>query len=1022
MKIRTQLFAGLFVIGILSVIIFALMITTNQQVEQLVDQANIADDITLGIGELGYLSNDYILYGEPQQIERWQTKYASVSELIAGLAVDQPEQQAIVSDLISSLRNTKAVFDDIASNTVQNGGTSDTRFIQLSWSRIAVQQQGMVFDAGRLSNLLRIQAEDLRQTRILLIFALAGVFVTLLFTTYGLYYRRTLGAIASLQEGARIVGSGNLEYIIEEKGDDEISELCRSFNRMSSDLKKVTASKGDLEKEIANRKRVEIALQQRTEDLVISQEELRVQNKELNAAQDKLQAIIADLARSESLLRSLFDSPGMMRGIVEVVADDDIRHLSDNTVTAGFIGLTTEAMKNKLGSELGEPPEILRLWVNHYRESEQNGKPVHFEYHYVHGNQEAWLYTTVNFLGKNENGESRFSYVIQDITDRKRAEEELNRKQTEIEVLFTNIPAGLVLFDATRPYTVLVHNRYYQELFAEPFRSQGMTGLNVYQYAPEVEAAGVVAVFDEVVRTRQPKSILDFPYNSNPFKETWCNWYMAPIIIDEKVVALVSMSLDVTDRHRAEEALRETSQYLENLITYANAPIIVWDPMFSITRFNHAFERLTGREAEDVIGKQVDILFPEKYRTQSMGLIQKTSTGEKWEIIEIPILHRDGTIKTVLWNSATLYEADGKTVLSTIAQGQDITERKKAEEEILRLASFPERNPNPITELDREGSVLYCNPAASLLFPDLENQGSVHPFLSNASSILEEFLKEGSAYHIQDVQVDSHIYQQIWHYLPDSKRIRIYSTDITARKIAEETLQGYADQLKRSNEDLERFAYIASHDLQEPLRNVVSFAQLLSRRYQGKLNPDADEYIGYIVEGGKRMQMLVSDLLDYSRVNTRGQAFQPVNTSDLVDHVVQNLYSQVQESNAVIVTDPLPVIEADSVQLGMVFQNLISNAIKFRRNGVAPRIHISADRVNNTWKFSIKDNGIGIDPAFYDRIFVIFQRLHPMDKYPGTGVGLAIVKKIIERHGGTIWVESEVGKGTTFHFTLPAGT
>jgi signal transduction histidine kinase len=375
-------------------------------------------------------------------------------------------------------------------------------------------------------------------------------------------------------------------------------------------------------------------------------------------------------------------------------------------------------------------------------------------------------------------------------------------------------------------------------------------------------------------------------------------------------------------------------------------------------------------------------------------------------------------VKTVLWNSATLYESDGKTVLSTIAQGQDITERKQAEEEISRLASFPERDPNPVIELDARGSILYCNPAADLLFPDLENHPSTHPFLAHVSSILEEFQKEGNSYHIQDVHVDNHVYQQIWHYLPDSNRIRIYSTDITARTNAEETLQEYADRLKRSNEDLERFAYIASHDLQEPLRNVVSFAQLLSRRYQGKLNPDADEYIGYIVEGGKRMQALVSDLLDYSRVNTRGQAFQPVNTNDLVDHVIQNLYSQVQESNAVIMTDSLPVVEVDPGQLEMVFQNLIGNAIKFRKNGIAPHIHISAEKTGDTWKFAIKDNGIGIDPAFHDRIFVIFQRLHTRDKYPGTGVGLAIVKRIIERHGGKIWVESEAESGSTFYFTL----
>jgi HAMP domain-containing protein len=371
MKIRTQLIGGMFVFGLLLMIISTLVITTNYQVEQLIDQGEIADDIALGVGELGYLSNDYTLYREPQQIERWQTKYNSVSDLIAGLAVNHHDQRAIVISLEASLENTRSVFDDITSTQIPPDGATDTRFIQLSWSRMAVQNQGMVFDAGRLADLLRIEAEDLRQTRTWLIFALTGVFVAFLFTSYALFYRRTLRSIEGLQEGARIIGSGNLGHTIEEKGDDEISDLSRSFNQMTSDLKQVTASKSELEEEIAYRKRVEDALQQRTEDLAASEEELRSQNEELTAAQEELREANLELIHRESLLRSLFDSPGVMRGIVDVVADDDVLHISDNVVTAHYMGLAPEAVQNKLGSELGEPPDILRLWIHHYRESER---------------------------------------------------------------------------------------------------------------------------------------------------------------------------------------------------------------------------------------------------------------------------------------------------------------------------------------------------------------------------------------------------------------------------------------------------------------------------------------------------------------------------------------------------------------------------------------------------------------------------------------------------------------------------
>jgi PAS domain S-box-containing protein len=244
--------------------------------------------------------------------------------------------------------------------------------------------------------------------------------------------------------------------------------------------------------------------------------------------------------------------------------------------------------------------------------------------------------------------------------------------------------------------------------------------------------------------------------------------------------------------------------------------------------------------------------------------------------------------------------------------------------------------------------------------------------------------------------------------------------EITERKRTEEALKEYAQKLKRSNEDLERFAYISSHDLQEPLRTMITFTQLLERRYKGKLDPDADEYIQYLVSGGKRMQALVQDLLEFSRVNTKGAGFRPTNATTVVDDALAFLHSKAHENGATITYDELPSVMADPGQLQMVFQNLISNAIKFRKPDVPPEIHISAQKQDGMIQFTVKDNGIGIEPQYFEKIFVIFQRLHGMDQYEGTGIGLAIVKRIIDRHGGRIWVESEPGKGSTFHFTVPA--
>jgi PAS domain S-box-containing protein len=384
---------------------------------------------------------------------------------------------------------------------------------------------------------------------------------------------------------------------------------------------------------------------------------------------------------------------------------------------------------------------------------------------------------------------------------------------------------------------------------------------------------------------------------------------------EELEVTLVTrddLANEVAERTRAEESLRETNAYLDNLFNYANAPIIVWDPGFRITRFNRAFEALTGRNAEAVIGESLEILFPAAQVVSSMQLIGKTLTGERWETVEIPIVHLDGSVRTVLWNSATLFATDGTTPVATIAQGQDITERKRAEDQM----------------------------AQGLL------------------------------------------------------------------------------SLDRSNRDLEQFAYVASHDLQEPLRMVASFTQLLAQRYEGQLDEKAQTYIHYAVDGATRMQRLINDLLTYSRVSTQGRLFEPTDSHSVLGEALLNLSTAIEVSGAIVTNDDLPTVHADPTQLLQVFQNLIANAIKFRGKD-SPHVHVSAREEGGEWLFSVKDNGIGIDAHHSDRLFVIFQRLHTRQEYPGTGIGLALCKRIVERHGGRIWFESEPGVGSTFCFALP---
>ena len=241
--------------------------------------------------------------------------------------------------------------------------------------------------------------------------------------------------------------------------------------------------------------------------------------------------------------------------------------------------------------------------------------------------------------------------------------------------------------------------------------------------------------------------------------------------------------------------------------------------------------------------------------------------------------------------------------------------------------------------------------------------------------------------------------------------------DITERKQVEEMLKQTTLEMQRSNAELEQFAYVISHDLQEPLRMVSSYTQLLAQRYGDKLDADADEFIAYAVDGAERMQALLHDLLEYSRVGTRGKPFSWVNCKDAVDKAVANLQIAIQESGASMTYDVLPTVMGDEGQLVRLFQNLIGNAVKFQRDD-PPRVRISAQRRYNKVAFSVQDNGIGIEPAHSQSIFEIFRRLHTREEYPGTGMGLAICKKIVERHGGHISVQSKPGEGSTFRFTL----
>ncbi len=366
-----------------------------------------------------------------------------------------------------------------------------------------------------------------------------------------------------------------------------------------------------------------------------------------------------------------------------------------------------------------------------------------------------------------------------------------------------------------------------------------------------------------------------------------------------------------------------------------------------------------------------------------------------------------------------------------------IQERKQAEEALResedRYRDLVEYSQYLICTHDLQGQILSANQEGAKLLgynkTDLEGKNIrdfVGPkFRDELDTYLDTIRKFRVAEGLMQIQTAAGEYR-IWEYHNTlrtegvaSPVVRAIAHDVTERKAVERALREKTEDLARSNEDLEQFAYVASHDLQEPLRTVTSYVQLLAKRYKGKLDADADEFIGFAVDGAVRMWNLVNDLLTYSRVGMRNNEFEPTDSEAVLAQSLNDLKVALEENGALVTHDPLPTVMADRPQLGQLFRNLIGNAIKFRADE-PPRIHLSASRTGNGWTFSVRDNGIGIAPEYGERIFVIFQRLHHREEYAGTGIGLAVCKKIVERHGGRIWVKSEVGKGATFYFILPA--
>jgi PAS domain S-box-containing protein len=489
------------------------------------------------------------------------------------------------------------------------------------------------------------------------------------------------------------------------------------------------------------------------------------------------------------------------------------------------------------------------------------------------------------------------------------------------------------------------------------------------------------------------------------------------------------------DLKREQQSLERERNFVSAILDTAGSLVIVLDTHGCIVRFNGECERLTGYSACEVMGKPFwDLLSPTEQVPTVKEAFSNVLAGNVPNRHESDWLTRSGDSRLIAWRLTALRDEHGRTE-HVIGAGIDITEARRAEQETLRAKEEWEATfhavPDLIMILDGQHRILRANRAMAEKVgrtPEELVGKKCHEIVHGSSTpipfcVHTELMCDGKE-HTREV-VESRINAVLLVSVSPLKDLGgkligsvHVARDVSERARREAMLQNALSELERSNTELQQFAYVASHDLQEPLRMVSSYVRLLERRYKGRLDTDADDFIQFAVDGAQRMQRLIDDLLRYSRVGTHGREFSHVDCGVLVNQVLANLKVSIEESGAQILLGALPTVKGDATQLTQLFQNVIENAIKFRNNE-PPEIEISAEKADDSWRFSLADNGIGIDPQYHERVFSIFQRLHGRDRYPGTGIGLAICKKIVERHAGRIWIQSEEGAGTSFFFTIP---
>ena len=769
--------------------------------------------------------------------------------------------------------------------------------------------------------------------------------------------------------------------------------------------------------------------------------------------------ICIDISERKKAEAELTEKDIRFKALIENISDQISLAENDGTIiyaspsVSKILGYENDEFIGKKLIEFVHPEDIVAAEQLFTDVLSEEGKIVNNIQFRLRNSEGLWLWhetTAHNMINDPAIGAIVLNY--RNITERKKAEAEILLQKQYFQQLFENSPEGIVVLD--NQDRILNANKGFERMFQYAASEIiGKTLNDIIVPGSMLEQATQMTLFvlkgeiihRETVRKRKDGSTVEVAVLAYP------------ITLEENQIGVYGIYSDITERKETEKALRNSEERYRAFVKQStegiwrfeflepvSTKLPIDEQIKNVFRYgylaecNDVFAKMYGYEsAGDIAGARIGELLIET-EPKNIDYIRKSiMSGYKIDNVESVELDKNGHRKIFMNNMVGIVE--NEMLIRMWGSQRDITESKKAQEELsktqFRLATLLKNLQDVVLYETGAGKEFMSENVYEMLgypsemFADRNFFKTItHP--GDWKSIEEktkEWHKTGSLGVLNlEFRVRKADGRYIW---VEDHMIKVRSNgdshmagvliNITEHKTTEEKLKQLAEKLSESNKELEQFAYVASHDLQEPLRMVASYIQLLQRRYKGNLTAEADEFINYAVDGVVRMKTLINDLLAYSRVNTKEAPYEEVDINKVIELNLNNLTAAVKETGAEINYEHMPVVRANKSQINQLFQNLISNAIKFRKPDTKPVVNITARHEGDEWLFTVSDNGIGIDKEFSDKIFIIFQRLHNSSEYPGTGIGLAICKKIVEKHGGHLWVESEQGKGSTFNFTIP---